>query len=64
MASIACQPFIFCELPFVNMEDFHLKLIQINSTGYSQLYGLGLPQKGIRACNGRGEFDTPIRRLI
>jgi len=52
---------LFCELPFANMEAFeNLKLIQISSTGYSQLYGLDLPEKGIRACNGRGEYDTPI----
>jgi len=52
---------LFFEVPFVNMHAFeNLKLIQISSTGYSQLFGLDLPQKGIRACNGRGEFDTPI----
>ncbi len=37
-----------------------LKLIQISSSGYSQLFGLGLVEKGIRACNARGVFDTPI----
>jgi len=52
---------LFCENVFANMEVFeNLKLIQISSTGYSQLYGLNLPSKGIRACNGRGEFDTPV----
>ena len=52
---------LFCGLPFANMAAFEtLKLIQISSTGYSQLFGLDLPLKGIRACNGRGEFDTPI----
>lgn len=53
--------FLFCELPPQNMEDFEqLEVVQIASTGYSQLFGLGLAEKGVRACNGRGEFDTPI----
>ena len=52
---------LFCTYPFKNMDAFEkIKLIQVSSTGYSQLCGLGLPEKGIRACNGRGEFDTPI----
>ena len=52
---------LFCELPFANMAAFEkLKLMQISTTGYSQLFGLDLPLRGIRACNGRGEFDTPI----
>jgi phosphoglycerate dehydrogenase-like enzyme len=37
-----------------------LELIQIGSVGYEQLGGLGLAAKGIRVCNGRGLFDTPI----
>jgi len=37
-----------------------LKLIQISSTGYTQLFGLDLVKKGVRACNGRGIFDIPI----
>ena len=52
---------LFCELLFANMEVFDkLKIIQIASTGYSHMCGLGLPDKGISVCNGRGEFDTPI----
>jgi phosphoglycerate dehydrogenase-like enzyme len=37
-----------------------LKWIQIASTGYTQLHGLGLPARGIRATNARGCFDVPI----
>jgi phosphoglycerate dehydrogenase-like enzyme len=37
-----------------------LKWIQIASTGYTQLHGLDLPSRGIRATNARGCFDVPI----
>jgi phosphoglycerate dehydrogenase-like enzyme len=37
-----------------------LELIQISSAGYSQLWNLGLEERGIRACNGLGNFDIPI----
>jgi len=37
-----------------------LKLVQIASVEYAQLMGLGLDEKGVRACNGRGVFDVPI----
>ena len=37
-----------------------LQLFQISSVGYTQLVGLGLPQRGTRACNARGIFDVPI----
>lgn len=60
-ARAADADILFCELPFANMDAFtNLKFIQISSAGYAQLYGLDLPQKNIRACNGRGVFDTPI----
>lgn len=38
----------------------NLKLWQIGSVGYTQLVGLGLPQRNVRACNARGVFDVPI----
>ena len=38
----------------------HLKWIQIASTGYTQLHGLDLPGRGVRATNARGCFDVPI----
>ena len=37
-----------------------LKLLQLGSTGYSQLFGLPLSERGIRVCNARGVFDVPI----
>jgi len=37
-----------------------LEFIQINSAGYSQLFNLGLVEKGVKACNARGVFDVPI----
>jgi phosphoglycerate dehydrogenase-like enzyme len=52
---------LFCELPPKNIGVMtNLEFIQISSTGYSQLFKLGLAEKSIKACNGRGEFDTPI----
>lgn len=52
---------LFCELPPRNIREMKkLRLIQISSTGYSQLFDLGLVERGVRACNGRGEFDCPI----
>lgn len=44
-----------------NLPAMHaLELIQISSVGYTQLVGLGLAERGIRACNARGVFDAPI----
>ena len=37
-----------------------LRWIQISSAGYSQLFGLNLVERGIRATNARGCFDVPI----
>jgi phosphoglycerate dehydrogenase-like enzyme len=37
-----------------------LEFIQLGTVGYSQLYGLGLPERSIRACNALGVFDVPI----
>lgn len=37
-----------------------LELVQISSVGYSQLYGLELAERGVRACNARGVFDPTI----
>src|SRR5258708_376133 len=38
----------------------HLRWLQVASAGYSQLLGLDLVGRGIRAANGRGCFDVPI----
>ena len=52
---------LFCTFPPSNFDVMtRLKWVQIASTGYTQLFGLDLPAKGIRATNGRGCFDTPI----
>lgn len=52
---------LLCTFPPENFQEMKAaKLIQIASAGYSQLFGLGLVEKGIRACNGRGNFDVPI----
>ena len=37
-----------------------LELIQLGSSGYSQLFDHGLAETKIRACNARGVFDVPI----
>src|SRR5262249_52603728 len=55
------QQILFCTAPPRNLADMAaLELIQICSVGYAQLYGLGLVERGIRACNARGVFDTTI----
>lgn len=37
-----------------------VRLVQLPSSGYSQLIGQGLPARNIRACNAAGVFDAPI----
>jgi len=52
---------LFCCLPPVNFGDMaRLELIQLSSVGYSQLDGLNLSERSIRACNALGVFDSPI----
>ncbi len=52
---------LFCTFPPTNHAVMRkLRWIQIASTGYSQLFGLGLPARGIQATNARGCFDVPI----
>ena len=52
---------LFCTYPPVNIGDMRkLRFVQISSAGYSQLFGLKLPERGIRASNARGCFDVPI----
>lgn len=51
----------FCSIPPTNHSFMlNLKWIQIASVGYTQLYGLDLPRRGVRATNARGCFDVPI----
>jgi phosphoglycerate dehydrogenase-like enzyme len=61
VATIADKHVLFCSIPPTNVADMAaLEFVQIGSVGYSQLYGLGLEQRGVRACNARGVFDVPI----
>jgi phosphoglycerate dehydrogenase-like enzyme len=53
--------FLFCTFPPRNLEVMHsLEFVQIASAGYGQLIHLQLDRKGVRACNGLGNFDVPI----
>jgi phosphoglycerate dehydrogenase-like enzyme len=50
-----------CTLPPSNLAELKsLRLIQLSSVGYAQLYGLGLSERGIRVANARGVYDTAI----
>lgn len=52
---------LFCTLPPTNHAVMrNLKWIQIASVGYTQLFGLDLPARGVHATNARGCFDVPI----
>jgi phosphoglycerate dehydrogenase-like enzyme len=52
---------MLCTFPPSNLSDMRsLRLVQIASAGYTQLVGIGLPERGIRACNALGVFDVPI----
>lgn len=52
---------LFCTFPPANVAEMKaLRWVQIASTGYTQLFGLDFPARGIRATNGRGCFDVPI----
>ena len=60
-ARLAGVEALFCTYPPTNLGDMRaLRWIQIASTGYSQLFGLDLNGRGIRATNARGCFDVPI----
>lgn len=52
---------LFCSVPPSNHEGLLAwKWVQIASTGYTQLFGLDLPARGVVATNCRGCFDVPI----
>jgi phosphoglycerate dehydrogenase-like enzyme len=58
---IAETDVLFCSIPPSNFAEMKkVKWVQIASTGYTQLFGLGLNERGIRATNCRGCFDVPI----
>jgi len=52
---------LFCTVPPTNHADLRAwRWVQIASTGYTQLFGLDLPARGVVATNCRGCFDVPI----
>jgi phosphoglycerate dehydrogenase-like enzyme len=52
---------LFCTFPPTNHAAMtRLRWIQIASVGYTQLFGLALADRGVRATNARGCFDVPI----
>ena len=58
---IADAEVLFSTFAPTNFEDMKaVKWVQISSTGYTQLFDHKLPERGIRATNGRGCFDVPI----
>jgi phosphoglycerate dehydrogenase-like enzyme len=58
---IADREVLFCSFPPKNLDDMgRLKFIQIASAGFTQLLGLELPRRGVRAANALGVFDVPI----
>jgi phosphoglycerate dehydrogenase-like enzyme len=58
---IADVQVLVCSFPPTNLDDMRqLRLIQLVSTGYNQLFGLRLPERNIIASNSRGVFDVSI----
>src|SRR5439155_10720232 len=58
---LSAADLLFCTIPPSNFAAMRkLRWVQIASAGYSQLFGLGLVERGIRASNARGCFDVPI----
>ena len=59
--AIAGAAILLCgAMPACLSEMRSLRLIQLFSAGYTQLHGHGLVERGVRACNARGVFDTTI----
>lgn len=48
------------ELPSNHQVMTQLKMLQLASAGYGQILGMGLPSRGVQACNASGVFDTAI----
>ena len=58
---IADVQFLLCSYLPRNLSDMRqLKLLQLASSGYSQIQGLGLSTRGVHVCNARGVNDTAI----
>lgn len=52
---------LICTVPPANFDEARsLKLVQLGSVGFAQLYPLDLVARGVRACNARGVYDTAI----
>lgn len=48
-------------VPPTNIDEAkQLRLVQLGSVGFAQLYPLKLAERGVRACNARGVYDTAI----
>lgn len=59
--AIADAPILLCgAAPACLAEMRSLRLIQLFSVGYTQLHGHHLIERGVRACNARGVFDSAI----
>lgn len=60
-ARLARAEVLFCTFPPTNLAEARaLRWVQIASAGYTQITGLGLAERGIRATNALGCFDVPI----
>lgn len=55
-----CEMFFTTFLPVNHHDMSKLKVVQIASVGYSQLFDHQLNERGIRACNALGVQDIPI----
>ncbi|HBG26085.1 MAG: hypothetical protein A2Y10_00395 [Planctomycetes bacterium GWF2_41_51] len=52
---------LFCTYPPTNLADMQkLEFVQIASAGYTQLFGLGLAERNIKAANAAGVNDITI----
>lgn len=52
---------LFCHAPPRNFHELDdLRFIQLSTVGYSQLYGLSWPEKGVLVANARGVYDVAI----
>jgi len=52
---------VFGNYPPPNLDDFpKLRWLQLESAGYSHVFNLRLPERGITVTNARGVFDCPI----
>lgn len=52
---------LFCMYPPTNIAQMRkLRFVQINSSGYSQLFDTGIVDRGVRAANAAGVYDVAI----